>query len=64
VKQVLHRNQFGGNVGGPLLHDKLFFFVDYEGFRQTRNLLSVSTVPTLAMDQESFLRLRRIQPAK
>jgi hypothetical protein len=54
VKPVLHRNQFGGNVGGPILHDRLFFFADYEGFRQTRNLLSVSTVPTLAMDQGIF----------
>lgn len=54
VKPVLHRNQFGGNVGGPILHDRLFFFIDYEGFRQTRNLLTVSTVPTLAMDQGIF----------
>ena len=25
--------QFGGTMGGPILHDKLFFFVDYEGMR-------------------------------
>ena len=54
VKPVLHRNQFGGNVGGPILNHKLFFFTDYEGFRQTRNLLTVSTVPTLTMDQGIF----------
>ncbi|MEN3330363.1 MAG: hypothetical protein V7638_5170 [Acidobacteriota bacterium] len=32
------RNQFGGNVGGPISHEKLFFFVSYEGLRQRQGL--------------------------
>jgi hypothetical protein len=45
-KPTFNRNQFGFNVGGPILKDKLFFFVDYEGFRQTLKPLSVLTLPT------------------
>ena len=45
-KPTLNRNQYGFNVGGPILKDKLFFFLDYEGFRQTLKPLSVLTLPT------------------
>jgi outer membrane receptor protein involved in Fe transport len=46
VKPTFNRNQFGVNFGGPILKDKLFYFVDYEGFRQTLKPLSVFTLPT------------------
>jgi hypothetical protein len=45
-KPTFNRNQFGFNFGGPIIHDKLFFFLDYEGFRQTLKPLSVLTLPT------------------
>jgi hypothetical protein len=32
---VLQQNQFGGTLGGPVVRNKLFFFVDYQGTRQT-----------------------------
>jgi hypothetical protein len=31
---VFHQNQFGGTFGGPIVRDKAFFFVDYQGTRQ------------------------------
>jgi hypothetical protein len=27
-------NQFGGSLGGPIVHDKTFFYLAYEGYRQ------------------------------
>jgi len=44
----LHLNQFGGNLGGPIKKDKLFFFVNYEGVRQTVNVPNTAFVPTAA----------------
>jgi hypothetical protein len=35
TRGVYHQNQFGGTVGGPIIHNKLFFFGDYQGTRQT-----------------------------
>lgn len=29
------QNQYGGTFGGPIVHDKVFFFTDYQGTRQT-----------------------------
>ena len=45
-KPTFNRNQYGVNFGGPILKDKLFFFLDYEGFRQVLKPLSVFTLPT------------------
>ncbi|HUA21341.1 MAG TPA: carboxypeptidase-like regulatory domain-containing protein [Bryobacteraceae bacterium] len=39
------RNVFGGALGGPLKHDKLFLFGNYEGYRQHLGLSDVTLVP-------------------
>src|SRR5262249_27756715 len=46
-----HRNQFGGNAGGPIVKNRAFFFLDYEGFRQIRNIPTFLTIPSLSQRQ-------------
>ena len=48
TKNPLHRNQYGGSVGGPILKDRMFYFLSYEGFRQIAPQVSSTRVPTAA----------------
>ena len=45
---VVQQNDFGGVIGGPLLRNKLFYFVSYEGLRLAAPTPSVKKVPTQA----------------
>jgi outer membrane receptor protein involved in Fe transport len=47
-QQPFHLNQFGGSFGGPIKHDKTFFFVDYEAVRETGAESSPGCVPIAA----------------
>ena len=42
------RNQFGGAIGGPILHDKTFFFGDVEFGRIRESYTSVNSLPDAA----------------
>ena len=37
-KSSFSRNQFGGNIGGPIARNKTFFFLSYEGLRQRQGI--------------------------
>jgi hypothetical protein len=45
----LNRNIFGVSVGGPILKDRFYFFLNYEGFRNSQAESAVRTVPTAAL---------------
>jgi len=44
-------NHFGGSFGGPIRHNKLFFFVDSEWVRIALPIVSATTVPTAAFQK-------------
>lgn len=44
-KPPLNRNQFGGSIGGPVFRDKLFFFFNYEGRRDSLSAQIQQVVP-------------------
>jgi len=45
TKQPYHFNQFGGSLGGPIRKDKLFFFLNYDGQRNTNPQIVTTNAP-------------------
>ena len=50
-RPALHDNRFGGSLGGALIKDKTFFFVNYEGRRLPQSLPVNRLVPTTSLRQ-------------
>jgi hypothetical protein len=60
-KPVLHRNQFGTTISGPFIKNKLFFFADYEGYRQTQGYVNSYSVPS-TNDRQGILPVSVVNP--
>ena len=57
VRQPYKQNQFGATFGGPIIKNRTFFFVDYEGLRVRQASPQVASVPTQAQRNGDFSSL-------
>src|SRR5438552_907493 len=72
-RAAFRQNQFGGAIGGPIVHNRTFFFADYQGTRQTTAVgSSITDVPPAALRNGDFSKVstviydpgtRRVGPA-
>jgi hypothetical protein len=49
-----HQNEFGENVGGPIIRNKVFFFQSYDGFRYITGSQAFYTLPPVAARSGDF----------
>ena len=54
LKPVLHQNQFGATISGPMIKNRVFFFGDYEGFRVLQRNRTFASLPTVT-DRQGIL---------
>jgi len=61
-KPPFRLNQFGGNLGGRLVRDKTFFFVNYEGLEQRLSTTLTGSVPSEALRQQVLATSPALRP--
>lgn len=50
-RPAYRRNQFGGTLGGPLLKDRVWFFISYQGTRETNGTSLTNSLSTMFVPQ-------------
>jgi outer membrane receptor protein involved in Fe transport len=54
-KAPFHNNQYGASLGGPIIKDKTFYYVDYEGQQEPVGVVTIASVPTGSAPDGSLL---------
>ncbi len=63
AKPPLHRNQFGGTIGGPVIKNKTFFFGSYSGLRQHQSTtLGASALVPTALERQGNFSASAVKP--
>lgn len=53
-REVLKRHLYGGSFSGPIVKDRLFFFYNYEGMRESKSVSVNRLVPLASLGQGTF----------
>src|SRR5262249_20287670 len=59
-KPNFSQHQFGGTLGGALVHDRTFFFGDYQGYKVNQGQTFLSTGPSDPIRQGNFSEINRV----
>jgi hypothetical protein len=51
--QLVHENQFGGTIGGPIIKDKVFYFGSFEGYAENIPFTTLTSVPPAFLRPQS-----------
>jgi hypothetical protein len=62
AKPEYRRNLYGATLSGPVIHDRLFFFADYQGIKANIGRTVISTIPTLAQRRGIFTNPNNATP--